>query len=71
MPDDERDHLLKRLEALERQSEQLDVELLRLRRDLLRHKGAAAVPPAAPAQREPAAPPPAAAKPEALPEAVA
>lgn len=84
MPDNEREHLLKRLEALERQSEQLDIELRRLKRDLLRHKGAADVPAAATAPPEPAAPPPevvevvapqptapaAEAKPEVIPEPV-
>ncbi|UCC74726.1 MAG: DUF2339 domain-containing protein [Gemmatimonadota bacterium] len=38
MPDNQKDRLLERLEALERQSEQLDVELRRLRRDLLRYE---------------------------------
>jgi hypothetical protein len=57
MPDDERDQLIRRLEELERQSAQLDVELRRLRRDLLRERSAADASPAAPARPEPAAPP--------------
>jgi hypothetical protein len=78
MPDNEHDHLVKRLEELERQSTQLDFELRRLRHDLLRHERAAVVPPVAPpppkaeetAAAEPTAPPPApVAKPEVPPAA--
>jgi hypothetical protein len=76
MPEDARDHLVKRLQELERQSKQLDVELQRLRRDLLRHLGPADVSPADSAAAESAAPrPPAtapglAAPPEAAQEAL-
>ncbi|NIN72007.1 MAG: DUF2339 domain-containing protein [Gemmatimonadetes bacterium] len=65
MPKDEHDHLVKRLEQLERQSEQLDVELRRLRRDLLRHKSAAAVSAAVSAPPAPSTPPPEAVEPVA------
>lgn len=71
MPDNEQEHLLKRLEALERQSEQLDHELRRLRHDLLRHKSAAAVSPAAATPPKPAAPPPPAVAEPVAPEPTA
>ncbi|MGD2215114.1 MAG: DUF2339 domain-containing protein [Gemmatimonadales bacterium] len=61
MPDSEHDHLVKRLEALERFSERLDLELRRLRHDLLRDESAA--------DTSPAAPGPVAVEPEAPPEA--
>jgi hypothetical protein len=60
MSDGEPDHLTRRLEALERRSAELGVELRRLRRDLLSYEGAADEPPPADAPPEPTAPPPAA-----------
>ncbi len=71
MPDKEHEHLLKRLEELERQSAQLDFELRRLKNDLLRHKSAAAGPPVAPAPPKPAPPPPAEAEEVVAPEPTA
>ena len=73
MSDNEHDHLTRRLEALERRSEELGVELRRLRRDVLSYQSAgdaspATAPPSEPTVGRPAEaePPPARRRREAI-----